>query len=85
MSSKATKRKHVVREMLNEYPEPRDDQVILKILGARGNNLHEAEWPDGGRHLCSMPTKFRKNVWIAQGKERIPPCRRAGFAEVHVA
>ena len=81
--SAATKRKHVVRELLDEYPEPEGDQLIVRITAPRGNNLHEAEWPtkclsgnDGGdadgrgggeRHLVSMPNKFRKNVWIRKG------------------
>ena len=38
-----------------------------QVLGARGNNLHEVEWPDGTRALASMPTKFRMTVWIKRG------------------
>lgn len=65
--SKATKRKHVAREVLDEYVVPGENQRIVKILGGRGNNLHEAESPDGQTFLVSMPTKFRKNVWIKRG------------------
>lgn len=34
-----------------------------------GNNLHEVESPDSTeeKFLVSMPTKFRKNVWIKRG------------------
>ncbi len=65
--SAATKKKHVSREVLEEYPEPVGDQSVVRIVGPRGNNLHEAESPDGSKFLCSMPTKFRKNVWIKRG------------------
>ena len=37
------------------------------MLGGRGNNLHEIETSDGEKYLVSMPTKFRKNVWIKRG------------------
>ncbi|XP_003385062.1 PREDICTED: probable RNA-binding protein EIF1AD [Amphimedon queenslandica] len=65
--SKATKRKHVTKEVLEELVEPEGDQFIVKIQGGRGNNLHEAESPDGQKFLVSMPTKFRRNVWIKRG------------------
>ena len=41
--------------------------LILKVLGGRGNNLHEVEDANGQTFLVSMPTKFRKNVWIKRG------------------
>lgn len=65
--SEATKKKHVTREVLEDFPEPIKDQFIVRIFGPRGNNLHEVERVDGTRFLCSMPTKFRKNVWIKRG------------------
>lgn len=65
--SEATKKKHVTREVLEDYPEPENDQYIVRIFGPRGNNLHEVERDDGSRFLCSMPTKFRKSVWIKRG------------------
>lgn len=81
----ATKRKHVVREVLEDFPEPSGDQIIVKVMPLlacypclmivqlvepRGNNLHECSWPDGSTALCSMPTKFRKNVWVRRGVAR---------------
>ncbi|XP_028398740.1 probable RNA-binding protein EIF1AD [Dendronephthya gigantea] len=65
--SKATKRKHVTREVLDEFVTPKEKQIIVKIIGSRGNNLHEAETPNGNHFLISMPSKFRKNVWIKRG------------------
>ena len=65
--SKATKRKHVTREVLDEFVTPEEKQIIVKIIESRGNNLHKAETPDGNCFLISMPSKFRKNVWIKRG------------------
>lgn len=65
--SKATKRKHVVKEVLDDYVLPEGDQEIVKVLAGRGNNLHEIETATGEKYLVSMPTKFRKNVWIKRG------------------
>lgn len=42
--SGVTKRKHVLREMLeDDYELPRDGQQIVRIIASRGNNLHEVE------------------------------------------
>lgn len=37
------------------------------VLISRGNNLHEVQSAGGDVFLVSMPTKFRKNVWIKRG------------------
>ncbi|XP_037531960.1 probable RNA-binding protein EIF1AD [Nematolebias whitei] len=65
--SQATKRKHVVKEVLEEFVTPTDNQQIVKITASRGNNLHEAISAQGETFLVSMPTKFRKNIWIKRG------------------
>lgn len=65
--SKATKRKHVVKEVLGDYVTPTEDQQIMRVLGSNGNNLHEAVTESGEQFLLSMPTKFRKNIWIKRG------------------
>lgn len=65
--SKATKRKHVTKEVLNEFVLPEDGQQIVKVTAGRGNNLHEVESDNQEKFLVSMPTKFRKNVWIKRG------------------
>lgn len=65
--SKATKRKHVTKEILEEYYVPEEGEEIVKILAGRGNNLHEVVSADGKKFLVSMPTKFRKNVWVKRG------------------
>ncbi|XP_017275168.1 probable RNA-binding protein EIF1AD [Kryptolebias marmoratus] len=65
--SQATKRKHVVKEVLEDFVTPTENQQIVKISGSRGNNLHEAITAQGETFLVSMPTKFRKNIWIKRG------------------
>jgi len=65
--SSATKRKHVTREVEQEFNLPEGDQIIVKVVAGRGNNLHEVENSSGNTFLVSMPNKFRKNVWIKRG------------------
>jgi len=65
--SKTTKRKIVTREVETEFTLPTEDQQIVKVVAGRGNNLHEVTDHSGQSFLVSMPTKFRKNVWIKRG------------------
>ncbi|XP_074504049.1 putative RNA-binding protein EIF1AD [Sebastes fasciatus] len=65
--SQATKRKHVVQELLGDFVTPTENQQIVKVTGSRGNNLHEAVTAQGVTFLVSMPPKFRKNIWIKRG------------------
>jgi len=65
--SKTTKRKHVTKEALDEYYVPEGEEEIVKVVAGKGNNLHEVECADGKKFLVSMPTKFRKNLWIKRG------------------
>nr|XP_020451029.1 probable RNA-binding protein EIF1AD [Monopterus albus]XP_020451030.1 probable RNA-binding protein EIF1AD [Monopterus albus] len=65
--SQATKRKHVVKEVLGDFVIPTENQQIVKVISSRGNNLHETVTAQGETFLVSMPTKFRKNIWIKRG------------------
>ncbi|CAG4938191.1 unnamed protein product [Parnassius apollo] len=66
--SKVTKRKHVMNEALwDDYELPKENQSIVKVLKSKGNNLHEITTPAGEEYLVSMPTKFRKNIWVKRG------------------
>lgn len=65
--SQATKRKHVVKEVLGDFVTPTENQQIVKVISSRGNNLHETVTSQGESFLVSMPTKFRKNIWIKRG------------------
>lgn len=66
--SRATKRKHVLLEVLqDDFSHPTENQQIVKVVSSRGNNLHEVQAPDGSSFLASMPSKFRRNVWVKRG------------------
>lgn len=66
--SRATKRKHVIREvLLDDLELPTDNQEVVRVLSSRGNNLHMVEDATASQFLVSMPTKFRRNVWIKRG------------------
>lgn len=66
--SVATKRKHVMRSVLSEDLElPKEGQDIVRIQTSMGNNLHEVETASGEKYLVSMPTRFRKSVWVKRG------------------
>ncbi|XP_069568254.1 probable RNA-binding protein EIF1AD [Brachyistius frenatus] len=65
--SQATKRKYVIQEVLGDFVTPTGNQQIVKVTRSRGNNLHEAITAQGETFLVSMPTKFRKNIWIKRG------------------
>lgn len=64
--SKATKRKHVVKEV-DDLSVPKESQSIVQVLESRGNNLHEVRNSAGEQYLVSMPVKFRRNIWIKRG------------------
>lgn len=65
-SSVATKRKYVIQE-LDDMSLPTDSQTIVRIVQARGHNLHEVVTPSGEQFIVSMPTKFRQNIWVKRG------------------
>ncbi|KAE8752465.1 hypothetical protein FOCC_FOCC000588 [Frankliniella occidentalis] len=66
--SVATKRKHVMRSVLAEDLEiPKTNQDVVKIRASVGNNLHEVETATGEVYLVSMPSRFRKSVWVKRG------------------
>lgn len=61
------RRKRIANNILNEMPELKDNQVIMRSLGPKGKNIHEAELPDGTVTLVTLPPKFRNLVWIKRG------------------
>lgn len=67
--SRVNKAKHIMRELnSDDFSLPKETQQIVKVVASRGNNLHEVEAIDSTPNfLVSMPTKFRKNVWIKRG------------------
>ncbi|KAE9551062.1 hypothetical protein FO519_005729 [Halicephalobus sp. NKZ332] len=62
--SRATKKRFVHRQMETEFVLPTEKQYIAKVIGSKGNNLHEILSEHGGKFLASMPMKFRNTVWV---------------------
>lgn len=67
--SRATKRKHVINELQqsDSFDPPKIDQKVVQILESRGNNLHLVRDSNRETFLVSMPTKFRRNIWVKRG------------------
>lgn len=54
--------------MESEYYTPIEGDIIAQVRNARGNNLHEVEDEKGEMYVASMPSKFRKAIWIRRGQ-----------------
>ncbi|XP_065340408.1 probable RNA-binding protein EIF1AD [Cloeon dipterum] len=65
--SKMTKKKYVYQEVEDCNVEVAPNHEVVKVLGCRGNNLHEVATAKGEKYLASMPTKFRRTVWVKRG------------------
>uniref|UniRef100_A0A7G3AX00 Probable RNA-binding protein EIF1AD n=1 Tax=Lutzomyia longipalpis TaxID=7200 RepID=A0A7G3AX00_LUTLO len=67
--SHTTRRKHLMREfMLDNLDLPTENQTIVKVTACPGNNLFVVEPPgDAETFLVSLPTKFRRNMWVQRG------------------
>lgn len=48
----------------SEFYELVDEDIIAQVRQSRGNNLHEVLDQNGDSYVVSMPTKFRKSVWL---------------------
>lgn len=66
--SVSTKRRYIANKVVSEYYTPVKGDIIAQVRGARGNNLHEVEDENGEMYVASMPSKFRKTVWIRRGQ-----------------
>lgn len=64
--SKAMKRKHIKRKEIDDTLI-KGEQQIVKILNCPGSNLHEVQNSNNENYLASLPSKFRKNIWIKRG------------------
>lgn len=62
MSTKAHRKDAL--KAVDSFPEPKAGESIIQIVGARGNNLYDVRFPNGEICICSMPTRFRRTIWI---------------------
>lgn len=47
--------------------ELQENQFVARIVSSRGNNLHEVITAEEEQFLVTMPTKFRKTLWVKRG------------------
>jgi probable RNA-binding protein EIF1AD len=64
-------RKHLTDSVLNDLPEPKDDERIAKVVSTRGLNQfdilvasNDSVVEDRTPQLAILPTKFHKLVWV---------------------
>lgn len=67
--SRVARQKHIRNELwTDDYSLPKENQLIAQIRQPKGNNLHEVEVENAtDACLATMPTKFRRNVWVKRG------------------
>lgn len=53
---------------MTDLHELEDGQRFAKVIGARGNNVHEVQFEDGDQMLVNLPPKFRSLVWVKRGQ-----------------
>uniref|UniRef100_A0AAF5D0F9 Probable RNA-binding protein EIF1AD n=1 Tax=Strongyloides stercoralis TaxID=6248 RepID=A0AAF5D0F9_STRER len=66
--SVASKRRHVIKKIQMELVLPNEEQMIARVLSSCGNNLLEVEDENSEKYLVSMPSKFRKCIWVKRGQ-----------------
>ncbi|EKX51291.1 hypothetical protein GUITHDRAFT_85170 [Guillardia theta CCMP2712] len=59
--------KHVRLTAEHGFPEPKDNEFIVRLVRSRGGNTMECECEDGQTILCWLPAKFSKVVWAQRG------------------
>ncbi|EFP10899.1 hypothetical protein GCK72_017596 [Caenorhabditis remanei] len=62
--SAATKKRYITNKVGSEFYELAEEDIIAQVRQSRGNNLHEVYDQNGDSYVVSMPTKFRKAVWL---------------------
>ncbi|CAO4379791.1 unnamed protein product [Caenorhabditis nigoni] len=62
--SAATKKRYITNKVGSEFYELAEEDIIAQVRQSRGNNLHEVLDQNGDSYVVSMPTKFRKAVWL---------------------
>ncbi|KAJ3052647.1 putative RNA-binding protein eif1ad [Rhizophlyctis rosea] len=64
-------RKQTARQVLTELPLPTDAQLVGKVLETRGGGVYDVVYYDKlgneQKTLISLPTKFRKLIWVKRG------------------
>ncbi|KAG0280982.1 hypothetical protein BGZ95_007657 [Linnemannia exigua] len=61
------RRKAATSDILTDIPELEEGQRFARVLGTRGKNIHEVQFPDNDELLVNLPPKFRSLVWVKRG------------------
>lgn len=69
--SKATKRKHVVKEV-EDFCVPTESQSIVRIVESRGNNLHEVIDPVGDRSVSRIDANEVQKKYLGEARRLCP-------------
>ncbi|CAI5723974.1 unnamed protein product [Peronospora destructor] len=64
---KSAYRKGVTKRVLYDYPEPTENELIVRVTALRGTNLFEVVDAQGAKSVTMLPTKFRKLIWVKRG------------------
>ncbi|KAF4322450.1 hypothetical protein BBO99_00002477 [Phytophthora kernoviae] len=64
---KSAYRKGVTKRVLYGDPEPKENELIVRVVALRGSNLFEVVDAAGAKSVTMLPTKFRKLIWVKRG------------------
>ncbi|KAG7389759.1 putative RNA-binding protein eif1ad [Phytophthora pseudosyringae] len=64
---KSAYRKGVTKRVLYGDPEPKENELIVRVTALRGSNLFEVVDAHGAKAVTMLPTKFRKLIWVKRG------------------
>ncbi|KAG1688049.1 hypothetical protein DVH05_007567 [Phytophthora capsici] len=64
---KSAYRKGVTKRVLYGDPEPKENELIVRVTALRGSNLFEVVDANGAKSVTMLPTKFRKLIWVKRG------------------
>ncbi|KAG7400570.1 putative RNA-binding protein eif1ad [Phytophthora boehmeriae] len=64
---KSAYRKGVTKRVLYGDPEPKENELIVRVIALRGSNLFEIVDAAGAKSVTMLPTKFRKLIWVKRG------------------
>ncbi|CAH0489990.1 unnamed protein product [Peronospora farinosa] len=64
---KSAYRKGVTKRVLYGDPEPKENELIVRVTALRGTNLFEVVDAQGIQSVTMLPTKFRKLIWVKRG------------------
>lgn len=64
---KSAYRKGVTERVLYGNPEPKENEIIVRVTALRGTNLFEVVDTHGTKSVTMLPTKFRKLIWVKRG------------------